>query len=371
MCAVSKDLKQEFKEMLKFGTKSVSLADRLKEEKLPLILWGIGDMGVDVKKYLDKNEISLAAAWVDNIDSGKYFDEIPVYSLDELKEKYKRFNVILGHSHYDLGEKIKQKENSIERVFYLIDHSYNQYTSTDSNYVREHIDDYFNVYMMLEDDISRQSMIAYLNCKMNDDIRYIMECVEKEQNFFNNDIFKIDSSEVYVDVGAYDGDTLRLFLEECGGQYKAVYALEPEDGNFSRLEKYVADNDLKNINLEKKGSWNKKTELTFSGGKQQESSIDDEGRKGSKIEVDTLDNILKDQEVTLIKINFYQGVYETLQGACDTLKRCAPKLAVSIGIDEKGIIRIPQLVKEKMPDYHIHLRFSTCIPARLVMYAKK
>lgn len=361
----------QFKKKLKFGKRPSDLADRLRKETLPLVLWGAGDMGTDVKRYLDENEIRLDAVWVDNMDSGKCFEKIPIYSLDELKDKYGKFNVILGHSHYDLGEQVKRKEQCIEKVFYLIDHSYNQYASVDQDYVKQHIDDYYKIYIMLGDDMSRKSMIAYLNCKMNDEIRYIIECIEKEQNFFNNDIFKVDASEVYVDVGAYDGDTLRLFLEECGGKYKAIYALEPEIENFSRIERYVEDYKLRNIVLEKKGSWNEKTKLIFNGGKQQESSIDDRSEKGKKIEVDTLDNILKDQDVTLIKINFYQGVYETLQGASNTLKRCAPKLAVSIGIDEKGIIDVPKFVKRQVPDYQIYLRFSTCIPTRLVMYARK
>lgn len=361
----------EFEKMLKFGEPQISLADRLRKEELPLILWGVGDVGADVKRYLVENEISITAAWVDGVDKGEYFDGIPVYSLEDLKSMYDAFNVILGHSHYELGSRVKQKEACIKEVFYLINTSYTQYKGADFNFIRKHIDEYYNIYTMLGDDMSRRCMTAYLNCKMNEDINFMTEFVKGEQNFFNNDIFKIGDQETYVDVGAYDGDTLKLFLKECCGAYKMIYALEPEDESFAKLQKYVEDNKVENVNLIKKGTWNKESFLACGSGEQQRFSIKDGNNGETRIELDTLDHILQQQTVTLIKINFYEGVYETLQGGCETLKRCTPKLAISVGFDEKEILRITELIKSQAADYRIYLRFNSCIPARLIMYAQK
>ena len=247
-------MEAEFEKKLKFGPRPLSLSERLKKEELPLILWGTGDVGAEVKHYLDGNGVSITAAWVDNIDQEEYFEEVPVYSLDTLKTMYGRFNVILGHSHYDYGRKIEERESCVNKVFYLIDSAYSRYVSADPQFIQDHLDEYYDTYRLLDDDVSRESMIAYLNCKMNDEIGFILDCVKKEQNFFNNDIFQVGPQEVYVDVGAYDGDTLDLFLEECGGSYRKIYALEPENDNFSKLEKYVTENKLQNIVLEKQGT---------------------------------------------------------------------------------------------------------------------
>lgn len=364
-------MKTEFEKKLKFAQRPPSLSERLKKEKLPLILWGIGDVGAEVKHYLDGNGISIAAAWVDNIDQEKYFEGVPVYSLDTLKSMYKRFNVILGHSHYDYGRTIEEKEECIDKVFYLIDSAYSRYESADPQFIHDHLEEYYDTYMLLDDDVSRESMVAYLNCKMNDEIGFILDYVKKEQNFFNNDIFKVGSQEAYVDVGAYDGDTLDLFLEECGGSYKKIYALEPENDNFSKLEEYVTEHKLQNVVLKKQGTWKEKTTLFFDAKQQQRSAIDVERKEGTTINVDALDNILQGEDVTLIKINFPDGAYETLQGSRDIFERCAPKLAIIVGNDEKAMIRLPQLVKKQRQDYHIYFRFSTCMPYRLYMYAIK
>lgn len=363
-------METEFEKKLKFGPRPLSLSERLRKEELPLVLWGIGDVGAEVKHYLDDNGISVAAAWVDNIEQGKYFEEVPVYSWETLKTMYEKCNVILGHSHYDYGRRI-EREECVEKVFYLIDSAYARYESADPQFIHDHLEEYYDTYMLLEDDVSRESMVAYLNCKMNDEIGYILDCVKKEQNFFNNDIFKVSSQEVYVDVGAYDGDTLGLFLEECGGEYRKIYALEPENDNFSKLQKYVAENKLQNVVLEQQGTWKEKTTLFFDAKQQQRSAIDVDRKEGTTIHVDALDNILQRENVTLIKINFPDGAYETLQGSKDILERCAPKLAVIVGNDEKAMIRLPQLVKRQRPDYHIYFRFSTCMPYRLYMYAVK
>lgn len=52
------------------------------------------------------------------------------------------------------------------------------------------------------------------------------------------DVYTLLPDEVFVDCGAYSGDTLRDFLE-VGGRLKEYHAFEPDPGNFSQLSAYA------------------------------------------------------------------------------------------------------------------------------------
>jgi FkbM family methyltransferase len=58
--------------------------------------------------------------------------------------------------------------------------------------------------------------------------------------------------DIIIDVGAGSGSEL-LFLEDCVGQAGKIYAIEPDEKAFRRLEKSVRYNQYQNVVLIKKG----------------------------------------------------------------------------------------------------------------------
>lgn len=362
---------EQFESMLVFKKTTNSLIQELQQEKLPLVLWGGGDVSSAVREYLIKNRIVVSAIWIDpQWQSETEIDGIPVASLESIKEKYERFNVILGHSHYDLGRKVLQEETQIRKIYYCVSNSYGQYENIPTDFVKKHLEEYYQTYCLLEDAESRAALAAYLNARMNNDIQYIEMCYDHEQTFFHNDIFRVSHNESYLDIGAFDGDTIRLFLEECEKEYNKIFAFEPEDVAFQKLKNFVQNEKLHDVILFHVGTWNQKGNLYFKVTENQLSTISMTGRDKEKtqIKVDALDHILKD-DITMIKINFMQGVLETLEGAEEILKK-GPKLAITVGFEEWNLIRIPQYIKRIMPDYRIYLRFNRCMPACLTMYAQ-
>lgn len=346
------------------------ISELMYKEKLPLILWGAGEVSGAVKEYLEQNNILITAVWLDGRIENNTFGNVPVMSLQKIKEKYSRFNVILGHSNYDLGDEILKKEQQINKVFYFCSILYSQYHNIDYKFIMDHLKEYFLTYEKLQDKQSQRAMIAYLNARMNNNVKYIKECMNgRQQDYFQNDIFQVGDKECYVDVGAYTGDTIDLFLKRCSGKYSQIYAFEPEEKNFRELQLYVENNNIQNISLYNIGTWKEKGTLFFSGREKQKSSIIT-FESGFKITVDTLDNILYGKSVSFIKINFYNGVLETLMGAKNILWSCKPKLAITVGFDEWALINIPGLIKEIVPEYRLYLRYNRCMPACLVLYAE-
>ncbi|MDR2803521.1 MAG: hypothetical protein LBB22_04445 [Treponema sp.] len=53
--------------------------------------------------------------------------------------------------------------------------------------------------------------------------------------FFDKTILPAHDSHIYLDMGAYTGDTLIRFYAFCGGKYKKIIAMEPDKKIFSKM----------------------------------------------------------------------------------------------------------------------------------------
>jgi len=205
---------------------------------------------------------------------------------------------------------------------------------------------------------------------MSENVDYVIDVFDGEINYFNNPCFELREDEVYVDIGAYTGDSVELFLKESGGHYKKIYAYEPEEENYTLLKKLVENKHLKNVVCEQMGTWNKKEKLSFDLDEESSSiSVATPKVQSTEINVDALDSMLRDEEVTLIKINFLSGIRETIEGMKHILIQHKPRLVITVGFDEYALLSIPMLIKEINPEYRIYLRFAAAMPARLLLFA--
>lgn len=357
--------KEAFLRKIKKPEDNTGILEKMKSQKLPLIIWGGGSLAYSVRRLLRREGLSITACWIDCCKRGERIDGIPVMELDEIHQKYGRVNVVCGHSRYELADDVKNKYAFIEEVYCLVNVCYGQWKAITYDFVESHVNEYFKTYELLEDEKSRECMIAYLNCKLNEDYRYLLPCCGEKAGYFRNPFFKMTEYEDYVDVGAYDGDTIREFLGTVSS-YNNLYALEPEKDSYAKLVEYGKREGLKNIFYFPYGSWKEDTFLCFEENEESSGIGTGEG----DLQVYRLDTLLANKRVTMIKINFLAGVAETLQGAAGILKEQKPKLAVTVGFDEWGMIRIAQAIKELNPDYKIDLRYAASMPARLILFAR-
>jgi hypothetical protein len=85
------------------------------------------------------------------------------------------------------------------------------------------------VYERLADDKSREGFAAVLNYKLCGRIEYL-KAVETSRREDCRELFPFGSDEVHVDLGAYDGDTIKEFLDYTGGCYRQIFALSRMSG---------------------------------------------------------------------------------------------------------------------------------------------
>lgn len=356
-------------EIEKAGIKD-SIVQIMCQSEFPFVIWGAGSLSHSVKKYMDHYGIKVSCYWVDGDCELREREGIPVYSLLEIQKKFSKFNVVFGHAKYELKKGIAERCKNIQGVFCIPNVCYGQYQKMEKVFFENHAERYYENFNLFNDCTSKKCMIAYLKCKLSENVDYIIEVHNGSMNYFENPVYTVGKNEVYVDIGAYTGDSLDLFLRTTGNNYKRIYAYEPESKSYDLLKEYVGKKKLKNIVLEQKGTWNKKERLFFNDTEESSgigSLLSD--NMTCLIDVDALDNMLLDEDVTLVKINFLAGVRETVEGMKKLMVRSKPKLVITVGFDEYALLSIPLLIKEINPAYKLYLRFADAMPARLLLFA--
>lgn len=107
-----------------------------------------------------------------------------------------------------------------------------------TDYVKKYLEQFEEIYKELEDNISEKRFEAYLKAKINEDSSYLYPYVIWLQYFFETDLWKITKDEILFYAGAYDGDSIRDFLNLTNHQYKKNIACEPDKSNMTKLRQY-------------------------------------------------------------------------------------------------------------------------------------
>ena len=193
----------------------------------------------------------------------------------------------------------------------------------------------------------------------------------RNKQYFDLRELKVQEEEVFVDCGAFDGDTSIEFKKWCKENYKHIYAFEPDEDNNS-LCKQNLDEDIHKgkCTVFNKGTWSKETILEFSKNSDEASHICEGGTE--KIGVLSLDAELfykKNEKVTFIKMDIEGAELETLKGASRIITEQKPKLAVCVYHKPEDIFTIPEYLRTLNPDYKFYLRHYTFAAWDTVLYA--
>lgn len=353
------------------------IADALKQESLPLLIWGCGNLAELVQKYLREIGVQEAGFLEWPTVYRRELRGVRVYSLEEAEARYRQYNVIVGHSRYSRTRELLESASNIKRVFHLFSFDYcgnNCNTYFKSEVVRENIQAYEKVYGRLGDQESRDSLAAFLNTKMTGKIEYIFDIFQKETSIFENDVYTLAEDECYWNIGGGRGETVAEFLQGTGNRFRQIAVLEPDADSYRSLCGYLDSLPFgKGIIRHRKAAWNRAEEIRFYHDCEvvQSGSVGNRGEES--VEGIPLDGLLSGEGVlppTLITANYFYGMEETLAGCRQILQSHAPKLAIVVGHnDECGILRATEGILRANPDYRLYLRFSCALATTLVLYA--
>lgn len=221
---------------------------------------------------------------------------------------------------------------------------------------------------LFEDEASRFEYLAQIKWRMLLDFDTLPNPV-KHEIYFPGDLFTIRKDEVFVDCGAFDGDTVRRFLLHRPDFAGRIKAFEPDPMNFDKLKGYVATlgADLqRRIDVYPYAIGSKRERVRFSGTGTEAASV---GVGDVEVEAAPLDEILADAAPTYLKMDTEGSELDGVIGAQKILKKHAPALALCVYHRQDHLWKVPLKVRELSDHYRFYLRPHVLEVWDLVMYA--
>ena len=347
----------------------ISAINTLSKNDCPTYIYGAGNYAKMLYHELLSVNINVSGFFVDDdLYNENAIDNVPVYRFSEITSHFvSPKNIIVGFVNMGVARKKISSLLPSDHVWELDAFPSKCHEQLTYAYISDHLDDFETVYSMCEDSLSRQTLINYINCKISGCSKYLYDIYQTNQ-YFPPDIIKLSNSEIFVDCGAYTGDTLIDFLSCSHGEYSKIYCFEPCKENYNLLLCTIRSNCLKNVIPCSLGTWNKCDVLHFS----ENDSVSEISQNGvtTTIPVDSLDNIIPlNIPVSYIKMDVEGAEIESLSGAKGIIQKHRPKLAICVYHKKDDVWKIPSLIKSLNPDYKIYFRQHSLISLELVCYA--
>lgn len=343
--------------------------DYLKNTDLPVVLYGMGngaDMIIDVLSSIGVTPKAVFAS--DGFVRGHFYKGMQVKTLKEIEEEFADFIILLTFAVHDKKMLNYIKELSKKHILLSPTVPIAGKGLFTYNYLCEHNDEFNEAYKLLADEKSKEVFTDVLRFKISGDTKYLFRCESEKKEVYEN-ILCLNDEEYIVDLGAYDGDTIREFTEYTNGKYEKITAFEPDEKNFKKLT--AKTEFMKNITRYNLGAWDKEETLYFAkkGGRNSRKS-DSLTEKSVPVKFNSVDNIVKDK-VTVLKMDIEGAEKKALEGAKNTIKKYKPKLYVCAYHRNEDFFELILKIHSLNPDYKIYLRHSPYIPAwETNIYAK-
>ena len=236
-------------------------------------------------------------------------------------------------------------------------------------YFEEHQEDINRNTELLKDSKSKDVYQKMISFRYTHDLKQFPE-YNIDSAYFVDGVVQHETQGVFIDCGAYTGDSAQAYLKYNKEQYKRIVCFEPDDANYLKLERNLSGYD--NIELVKAGVWSSDTVLFFQSGGGSASSIQKDGERGKttvSINVCAIDNNPYCKDATYIKMDIEGSEYEALSGARETILRNRPMLAICIYHSDEDMIRLIQWINNLDLGYVFYVRQHSFDENDTVLYA--
>jgi FkbM family methyltransferase len=194
----------------------------------------------------------------------------------------------------------------------------------------------------------REEFDRQLKLRMGD---YGNQVIDPGIQYFPQDAFQLSDNEVFVDCGAFDGDTIADFRRASNDRFERIIAFEPDPLNFASLQSAVDGDPRISLQPYATGARRETLHLSVAG---TGSRISDTGT--CTIEAVPLDEALAGTVPTYIKFDIEGSEPDALEGGRKLITQYRPRLAVCVYHAPDHLWSIPLQLQEMLPDAHLTLR---------------
>ncbi|PIE95997.1 FkbM family methyltransferase [Bacillus fungorum] len=342
------------------------LFQKLYDSSVPKYIMGRNNYATQLLQAFSTQGIAVAGI-IDDYTNEKKYKGFPVYKTVEIESTSLVIVCVLDARlvtalHSLESQNISHVLTYFDLVIYDAE-NFPQVKFCENNAldIQTNLQQYDWLYSKLDDELSRQTLLHITDFRYNFDAKVmgVFSCKLHDQYF---DVFQFSEKEVFIDCGAYDGETTKQFIT-LNPNYKAVHVFEPSPKQYEVTKEALIN--YSNVHVYPYATYNQQMTTFFDNEKESASGLSNEGT--ITVETIQLDDIIKER-VTYMKLDVEGTEYETLVGAEQLIKTYKPKLAVCVYHKQEDFWRIPQLLLRYNPNYRIVLRHYTEGILETVMY---
>jgi FkbM family methyltransferase len=255
----------------------------------------------------------------------------------------------------------------------------------------EEAKDVLKVLETWEDDLSRQEYVAQLIYHTSLVTGGMPAASEPSQTYFPSDLIMRASNEVFVDCGAFEGDTIREYLAHSEGIFNRIIAYEPDPENCRKARDYVSTlprTVQDRITIHQAAVTRRTGRVLFDFTGSAASSVmnrdaETQGTEGpdkitpfavsrGAVEIDAValdDALTADMSPYFIKMDVEGAEFDALSGASKLIRQSRAVWAIALYHRQTDLWRIPLLLRSLSDKYHLFLRRYSEGFAETVCYA--
>ena len=337
----------------------------------PILIYGMGNGADKIISELEKHNIVYSDVFAsDGFVRGHSYKGKRVLSYSEAIELYGNDIIILlsfGSSLPEVMERIYELDKKHE--LYAPDVPVCGGKVFNEEFFDANSEKLFSARALLSDEKSKNVFDDIIRYKLTGRLSFLKATEVTEDEALS--LLNLNDYESYFDLGAYNGDTIRKFLDACPNLNK-IYAFEPDKRNFKKLSSYCDTEERVNIKAFNYASYSKNEPLAFSSSGNRNSSYKATASYESKtteIEGRRPDSITTD--VDFIKYDVEGAEYDAIVGSEEIIKASRPDMIVSMYHKSEDLFELPLLINSIEPRYKLFLRRLPYIPAwDLNLYVK-
>ena len=345
-----------------------------------VVLFGAGSLGRKVLKSLRSIGVE-PLAFADNGQSkwGSQVDGIPVLSPKDAAAQYGASALFLvtiwslGHYYRDSQAQLEglgctHVESTASLRWKFADQLLPDYCQDLPHKLYEQAADVRKAASLWADDSSCREYLNHVRWRALGDQAALSPPVA-EESYFLDSLYQIDDHEVFIDCGAYTGDTAEQVIRR-NPDFSRIVAIEADSQNFHRLTKWIGTLDAavaSRISALNVAVGAKRGKLQFQASGDEGARLTASGNV--VVECIPIDDLASQAAPTFIKMDIEGAELDALEGARRAIQTYHPILSICVYHKQDDLWRIPLFIHSLVEDYRLYLRPHDVDGWQLVCYA--
>ncbi len=344
---------------------SEAVPEGLMRGEISVGLYGLGFLGRAAFAQLQARAVRLVSCYdASRALQGTLHEGLPVHDAGALKTSAPDFMVVAAR-------------HAVPWVSQMLSGLGIAHVSYDAWQVASNFEAFRRVHdELLNDERSRAVLRALMMAMLTGDKRYCAAVYEKDQ-YFCLPRFRGWETEIYVDAGAFTGDSSERFLWAQNGVFAKIYAFEPGPRQFAALkarsrrliEEWALDPDSIELVNAALGEAERAGGAKSANGQMTNLAVAGEiGAGATAVDIVGLDRFLDGRRISFLKADVEGMEMALLKGARETIRRHRPKLSICVYHYPTDIPDIATYLAELVPDYRFALRHHSPQLMESVLY---